>query len=68
MPATPPSPLTRVRLLARLEAAEAAYRASNWTALDRLVCEVSALAEGLEDLDLLARVDALTAMSDPECR
>jgi hypothetical protein len=68
----PASPLARVRFLARLEAAEAALRVEDWDSLDRLVRELSPLAEDLpadrRGGSLLARFDAVFAATDREAR
>lgn len=64
----PASPLARVRFLARLEAAEAAVAVRDWDALDRLVREMSPMAESIESEALLGRFDAAFALTDPECR
>lgn len=60
--------IDRARFLSRLKAAEAALAARDFQALDRLVIELSPLAEQVEDAALLARYDVVFAATDREYR
>jgi hypothetical protein len=61
----PTSPLARARFLSRLEAAEAALSVEDFDALDRLVRELSPLADALFAAERLSRRDgALSARFD----